>query len=68
MKAAPPQLTLLSSSNRLYTLYGRPDLATGNWVPVINQTDILGNGSLLTLIDSNAPAENWFYRLSVRLP
>jgi uncharacterized repeat protein (TIGR03803 family) len=68
IQMAPPQLTLLSATNRLYTLYGRPDLAVGNWVPVSNQTDILGTGSLLTLSDTNAPAANCFYRLSVRLP
>lgn len=68
MRMAPPQITLLSATNRLYTLYGRPDLAAGNWVPVSNQTDISGNGSLLTLVDTNTPAVNWFYRLSVRLP
>ena len=68
MRMAPPQITFLSATNRLYTLYGRPDLAAGNWVPVSNQTDILGNGGLLTLVDSNTPAVKWFYRVGVRLP
>jgi len=68
IKMAPPQLTVLSATNRLYTIYGRPELAIGNWVPVSNQTDIPGTGSLLTLSDTNAPAADWFYRLSVRLP
>ncbi len=68
MRTAPPQLTVLSSTNRLYTLYRCTDLTTGNWVTVTAQTDLPGIGNLLTLIDSNAPAGNCFYRLGVRLP
>ena len=68
LRAAPPQLTVLSATNRLYTLYRRPDLTTGTWIPVSDQTDLPGTGSLLTLIDSNTPAGNCFYRVSVRLP
>ena len=68
MRTAPPQFTVLSSPNRLYTLYRCTDLTIGNWVPVNDQTDLPGTGNLLTLIDPNAPAGNCFYRLGVRLP
>ena len=68
MSVNPPQLTLLSSTNRLYTLYSCPDLATGTWAPVPGQTNLPGTGNLLTLADTNAPAGTCFYRLGVSLP
>lgn len=68
LRMTPPQIALLSSTNRLYKLCSRADLLVGNWVRISTQTDIPGDGNLQTLIDSNAPAERCFYRLSVRLP
>lgn len=57
-----------SSSERLYALYRRTDLMEGAWEPVPGQIDVPATGSLLTLWDSDPPADHDFYRVGVRLP
>ena len=66
--ASGPPLTVsvLSSSNRVYTLWSSPKLPP-DWTPVPGQVGIPGNGELLELRDTNAsPAQ--FYRVSVSVP
>jgi hypothetical protein len=65
--ATPVTVTFLSSSNRLYTLESRANLAHAGWTTVAGQTDIAGSGGLLSLVDTNSSAAR-YYRVSVRLP
>ena len=65
----PPVAVVFSTSAaRLYTLQRCTNMtATAVWTPVPGQTDIPGNGDVLTLTDTNPPAPA-FYRVSVRFP
>ena len=65
-----PPLTVFfqSSSNRLYTLYSRTNVAAGSWLPVPGQTNVPGTGGPFTLSDTNASPSARFYRISVQLP
>jgi hypothetical protein len=63
-------LAFQSSSNRLYTLSSATNLANTNtvWNNVAGQVDVSGNGALRVLNDTNSPAPQKFYRVSVRVP
>jgi hypothetical protein len=67
----PVAVTFSSSAARLYTLQRCTDLtaspSSSVWTPVPGQTDIPGNGDVLTVTDTNPPAPA-FYRVSVRSP
>jgi hypothetical protein len=62
-------VSFLSSSNRVYTLYGADNLVTGDsaWSPVAGQVDVRGNGATTTLNDTTAQPRK-FYRVGVELP
>ena len=55
-----------SSSNRLYSLYARGALGSGQWSSVSGQVDVVGEEGLDAL--SDAPATSRFYRITVALP
>jgi len=61
-------VSFLSSSNRVYTLYGADNLAIGNsaWDP-IGQVDVRGTGGTITLNDTATDLRH-FYRIGVELP
>jgi hypothetical protein len=65
------EVTFLSSSANLHTLQCCTNLSASPtssiWTDVPGQTDVLGNGDLLSLTDTNPPAPA-FYRVSVRFP
>jgi hypothetical protein len=63
----PVAVTFRSSTSRMYALDSRSDLGAAPWVNVPGQTNVTGNGGLLTLVDTNPPAAA-YYRVSVRLP
>jgi hypothetical protein len=62
----PATVYFQSSSNRIYTLLSNSNLA-GMWSPIAGQAAIPGIGSLMSLTDTNIPAQN-FYRVSVAVP
>ena len=58
-----------SSWGRNYTLYSTTNLASGAWLAVPSQTDILGDGGVDALTDSAAATNaRRFYRIAVSLP
>jgi len=63
----PVTVSFITWTNRLYALESRPNLSGAAWTPVPGQSDIPGNGALLTLVDTNSspPA---YYRVSIRSP
>jgi PKD repeat protein len=66
-KSSPAMISVQSSSNRTYTLWGTPQLAPPDWTPVPGEQSIPGTGGTLTLSDpTNAPQR--FYRVQVNLP
>jgi hypothetical protein len=62
----PAILSVLASPNRRYSLFGSPN-PDGTWLPVAGQTNLPGNGGLLTLTDTNVGTAR-FYRVGVKLP
>lgn len=64
----PVAVQFLSSSNRQYTLLSASELTdTNTFNPVPGQTNVFGNGGILTLTDTNAAAA-LFYRVGVKVP
>jgi hypothetical protein len=67
----PLAVTFSSSAARLHTLLCCTNLtafpASSIWTPVPGQTDVPGNGDVLTLTDTNPPAPG-FYRVLVKFP
>ena len=61
----PFSARFLSSSNREYTLLYTTDFS--GWTNVPTQTDILGNGGVRSLTDSNS-APHKFYKVGVAVP
>lgn len=57
------------STARWYSLERAPLVGTGDWAQVAGQTNVPGViGGTLTLTDTNAPGDEVFYRVRVRLP
>jgi hypothetical protein len=63
--ASPPLISFGSSSNRWYSLFGRPSLMMGDWALVSEKA---GAGGDDALSDTNEPPQGPFYRLGVELP
>ena len=63
---ATVEVWFASSSNRLYSLYARGTLVSGQWAAVSGQLDVVGQEGLDAL--SDAPATSRFYRITVKLP
>jgi hypothetical protein len=64
----PVAVRFASSTNRQYSLLSASGLSDVNtFSPVPGQTNITGNGGILTLTDTNAAAA-LFYRLGVKVP
>lgn len=61
-------MSYTSSASRVYTLYYRTNLVSGDWTNIPSQTDIPGSGELDTLSDPSATDTERFYRLGVSLP
>jgi hypothetical protein len=66
-KGSPAIISFQSSSNRIYTLWGTPQLAPLDWTPVPGEQGIPGNGGTLTLSDPTSAPQR-FYRVQVNLP
>lgn len=62
-----PGVSFLSSTARVYTLYGVDNLRTNGWANVPSQTDVPGVGTNL-LFDDTGGGTQRFYRVGVRLP
>jgi hypothetical protein len=56
-----------SSSNRVYGLKWSTNLVSGSWLDVADQTNVWGNGTLMSLGDTN-PATLRFYKVDVKAP
>jgi hypothetical protein len=66
-KESPATVSVLSSSNRTYTLWSTPEWVSPDWAVVPGQETVPGNGVTLTLSDpTNALRQ--FYRVEVSLP
>ena len=63
--SSPPVITFESSSNRLYSLYGRSTLGADDWSLV---TGKMGEGGADSLSDTNQPPRGPYYRLGVDVP
>ena len=63
----PATVSVLGSSNRVYTLYSRSGVADGPWNPVPGQVSIPGTGGMLDLTAAGV-ASQVFYRVGVKLP
>ncbi len=64
----PVAVQFVSSADRRYTLLSSPGLAdTTAFAAVPGQTNVAGNGGVLTLTDTNATA-SLFYRVGVKVP
>ncbi len=61
-------VSFASSAVRVYTLTASSNLAAGSWAAVGSQTNKVGNGGTLRLADTNAAAQERFYRVRVSLP
>jgi hypothetical protein len=56
------QISLATGSNRLYLIEGTSDLVTGTWTTV--SSNVLGNGGIVAIIDTNATTQSKrFYRV-----
>jgi hypothetical protein len=62
---SPVAVFFSASSNRSYSLLGRPTLMTDNWSLI---TSNRGAGGADSLTDTNDPSKGPFYRLGVGLP
>ena len=64
----PVAVRVPTSSSRRYTLLSSSGLAESTpFIPVPGQTNVSGNGGILTLTDTNAAAAQ-FYRVEVKVP
>lgn len=64
----PVAVRVPTSASRWYTLLSSSGLAdTTLFIPVPGQTNVSGNGGILTLTDTNAAAAQ-FYRVEVKVP
>jgi hypothetical protein len=61
------QIRFLSSSGRVYSLDVTTNLTAGAWLPVPGQTNVPGNGSILTLQDASV-REAASHRVRVAVP
>lgn len=64
---AGPDVSFLSSSNRVYTLYSTDNLDPTAWSAVPGQIDVRGNGGTKTLSDTSRQRQR-FYRVGVEVP
>ena len=65
--APSPAICFTSSAARVYTLWYRDTLTTGEWAHIQAQVNIPGHGGLDHLTDGGS-ATSRFYRISVELP
>lgn len=63
-----PALYVDSSTGRIYSLQSRTSLVTGIWTTIPGQSNLPGNGSVLTLTNTNPPPANDYYRVRVAIP
>ncbi len=67
MSEVPAKIDFISSSNRLYTLYGCTNLISGVWTNVPGVPPRMGKGGAdFVIVTNNLPLE--FYRIKVKLP
>ena len=62
-----PGVTFLSSTSRLYTLYGADDIRTNGWTNLPSQTDVPGAGTNVLTDDAGSRTQR-YYRVGVQLP
>jgi hypothetical protein len=62
----PASVSFSNSASRVYTLYANTNLFSG-WRTVADQTNVPGNGEVMTLQDTNTRSFN-FYRVGVSVP
>lgn len=66
-KDSPAMISFQSSSNRTYTLWSTPGLASPDWAPVSSAQAIAGTGGPMTLGDDPESPQQ-FYRVQVNMP
>ena len=55
-------------SNRLYNVQSKTDLLSGNWIDLTGPTAPAGNGSQVTITDTNPLSSARFYRVGISYP
>lgn len=64
----PATVLIQSSTGRLYSLQTRSSLFTGVWSLVQGESNIAGNGGVLSLTHTNPPPASHYYRVKVATP
>jgi PKD repeat protein len=61
-------ISFQSSANRTYTLQARSNLTSGVWSSVSGQSNISGDGSMMTLTNLPSPGPQRLFRIAVQVP